>query len=184
MTEIKFIVYLLGGALGWMVATFAPTFPLIIVMVLFILYDAWTAYKLDKRVHIMYPDKTQRHEAKFRSFAFGKVVRKTIPERLILILLAFLAEKYVFIHVSLPLSYIATGVILMEQALSALENNASCPLNEDDSKLWVFLRRLLVDKTERHFDIDLGEYGQLSDEEVERMKKRIHDYEQQKGKKL
>lgn len=132
----------------------------------------------------MYPDKTQRHEAKFRSFAFGKVVRKTIPERLVLILLAYLAEKYVFVHVAIQLSYITTGVILMEQVLSALENNASCPLNEDDGKLWVFLRRLLVDKTERHFDIDLGDYGQLSDEEVRRMKKRIKDYEQEKGKKL
>lgn len=181
---VKYCIYLMGGVMGWLVAEFAPAFPLIIVAILFVLYDAWTAYQLDKRVHIIYPDKTKRHEAKFRSFAFGKVVRKTIPERLSLILLAFLAEKYVFIHVAIPLSYIITGVILAEQTLSALENNASCPLDENDGRFWSMLRRLLVDKTSRHFDVDLGEYGKLSDEEVRRMKKRIKDYEQEKGKKL
>lgn len=76
-----------------MVEQFDPAFPLIIVAIAFILYDAWTAFQLDKRVKVMYPDKTQRHEAKFKSFAFGKVVRKTIPERLIVILLAFIAKK-------------------------------------------------------------------------------------------
>ncbi|WP_418333184.1 hypothetical protein [Segatella sp.] len=68
-----------------------------------ILYDAWTAYKLDKRLHTAYPDKTQRKQAKFTSFAFGKVVKQTIPKRLMLVLLAFLAEHWVFIHVTIPL---------------------------------------------------------------------------------
>jgi len=173
MMTVKYCIYLMGGVLGWLVAEFAPAFPLIIVAILFVLYDAWTAYQLDKRVHIIYPDKTKRHEAKFRSFAFGKVVRKTIPERLVLILLAFLAEKYVFVHVAIPLSYIITGVILAEQTLSALENNASCPLDENDGRFWA-----------RHFDVDLGEYGKLSDEEVRRMKKRIHDWEVERGRKV
>jgi hypothetical protein len=75
----------LGGVVGWLVAELRPTFPLIVVAVAFILYDAWTAFQLDKRVKVAYPDRTARHEAKFYSFAFGKVVRKTIPERLILI---------------------------------------------------------------------------------------------------
>lgn len=28
-----------------------------------------------------YPERTARHEAKFTSFAFGKVVKQTIPKR-------------------------------------------------------------------------------------------------------
>ena len=68
--------------------------------------------------------------------------------------------------------------------MSALENNASCPLDENDGRFWAMLRRLLVDKTSRHFDVDLGEYGKLSDEEVRRMKKRIHDYEVERGRKV
>ena len=75
-----------GGLVGWMIGEFKPAFPLAVVAVVFILYDAWTAYKLDKRVHNAYPDKTQRKQAKFTSFAFGKVVKQTIPKRLMLII--------------------------------------------------------------------------------------------------
>ena len=179
MDMVKIIWIALGGAVGWLVGEFEPAFPLIIVAVLFILYDAWTAYQLDKRVKIMYPDRTTRHEAKFTSFAFGKVIRKTIPERLVMILLAFLAEKYVFIHVAIPLSYIATGAILFEQALSVLENNASCPLDENDSKFWVLLRKILVDKTERHFDINLDEL-KLTEEQIEVMRQRVREWDDKK----
>ena len=103
----------IGGWLGWLIAEFRPTFPLIVVMIAFILYDAWTAYQLDKRVKEAYPNKAKR-PSRFTSFAFGKVVRKTIPERLVLILLGFMAEHWVFIHIEIPLSYIVTGVILFE----------------------------------------------------------------------
>lgn len=145
----------LGGYIGWLVAEFRPTFPLIIVMVAFIFYDAWTAYQLDKRVKERYPDKAKR-PARFTSFAFGKVVRKTIPERLILILLGFSAEHWVFIHVNIPLSYIVTGAILFEQGWSALENNSSCR-SANDSRFWRMLQKIMIDKTERHFDVNLDE---------------------------
>ena len=99
----KIIFAMIGGAVGWVVEEFQPTFPLVIVAVVFILYDAFTAYQLDKRVHARYPDETKRHEAKFTSFAFGKVIRHTIPKRLTLIFLAYLLEHWVFIHVTIPL---------------------------------------------------------------------------------
>lgn len=173
------IFWALGGAVGWLVAELQPTFPLIIVMIAFVLYDAWTAYQLDRRVHIMYPDKTKRHEAKFTSFAFGKVVRKTIPERLVLILLAYLAETYVFIHVDLHLSYVVTGIILFEQAWSALENNASCRLDERESRFWKLLQSIMIDKTERHFDIELESHF-VTEEQIERMRKRVADWDARK----
>ena len=50
---------LIGGVIGWFVGEFSPTFPLIIVTFVFIFYDAYTAYKLDKRVKLKYPDKAQ-----------------------------------------------------------------------------------------------------------------------------
>lgn len=144
----------IGGCIGWLVGEFHPTFPLIIVAIIFIVYDAWTAYQLDKRVHKMYPDKTKREAAKFTSFAFGKVIRSTIPKRLSLILLAFLVEHWVFVHVSIPLSYIVTGVICFEQAWSILENESSCR-DEADSRFWKWLQKIMIDKTSRHFDVDL-----------------------------
>lgn len=177
----KAIWIALGGAIGWLVGVFDPAFPLIIVAILFILYDAWTAYQLDKRVKVKYPDRTKRHEAKFYSFAFGKVVRKTIPERLILILLAFLAEKYVFVHVEIPLSYIVTGVILFEQMWSALENNASCR-DEREARFWRVLQKIMVDKTSRHFDVDTYDYSEVTEEQIESMRKRVKEWDREKRK--
>ena len=139
------------------------TFPLIIVAIIFIVYDAYTAYCLDKRVKKKYPEKTTREKAKFTSFAFGKVITTTIPKRLMLILLAYLVEHWVFIHVEIPLSYIVTGVICFEQAWSIMENESSCR-DEADSKFWRWLQKIMVDKTARHFDIDLTE---LKDEKNE-----------------
>ena len=177
----KYIFALIGGVVGWLVELFAPTFPLIIVTVLFICYDAFTAYQLDKRAKIKYPDMTTRHEAKFKSFMFGKIIRKTIPERLVLILLAFLAEKYVFVHVSLPLSYIVTGIILFEQAWSALENNSSCR-SDEDSRFWRMLQRFMIDKTARHFDHDF-EKDMVTEEQIERIRERLREWDEMKGHK-
>lgn len=153
----KLIFAFIGGAVGWLVEEFQPTFPLIIVAIVFILYDAFTAYQLDKRVHVKYPDETKRHEAKFTSFAFGKVIRHTIPKRLTLIFLAYLLEHWVFIHVAIPLSYVATGVICFEQLWSILENESSCR-SEEDGHFYKVLQRIMVDKTERHFDVNLHDF--------------------------
>lgn len=152
----KAIFAAIGGGVGWFVAEFEPTFPLVIVAVVFIVYDAYTAYQLDKRVHQKYPDKAKREQAKFTSFAFGKVIKSTIPKRLWIILLAYIVEHWVFLHVSIPLSYIVTGVICFEQAWSILENESSCR-SEQESRFWRLLQRIMVDKTERHFDIELDE---------------------------
>jgi len=154
-----------GGLIGWLVAEFRPTFPLIVVAVTFIVYDSYTAYQLDKRAHRAYPDRTKRHGAKFTSFAFGKVVRETIPKRLAVILLAYLVEHWVFIHVSVPLSYVVTGVICFEQAWSILENESSCR-HDDESRLWRTLQRIMVDKTVRHFDASVS--GLAGEEEKEK----------------
>jgi hypothetical protein len=177
---VKTVWIMLGGMAGWLVGVFMPAFPLIIVAVAFILWDAWAAYQLDKRVKVMYPDKTKRRQAKFSSFAFGKVVRKTIPERLVMILLAFLAEKYVFVHVTIPLSYIATGCVLFEQSISVLENNASCPIDKRDSRFWIVLRKVLIDKTERHFDVSLGDLGQMTEEQIESMRRQVREWDEKR----
>ena len=177
--NFKLIFCIIGGGLGWFVGEFYPTFPLIVVAIVFILYDAWTAYQLDKRVHLAYPDKAKRREAKFTSFAFGKVIRLTIPKRLWLIILAFIAEHWVFIHLQIPLSYIVTGVICFEQAWSILENESSCR-DENESRFWKTLQRIMVDKTERHFDVTLNELkddGSITEEKVKAAREIIAKYE-------
>ena len=161
---LKSVCLFLGGCIGWVVGEFESTFPLIVVMIAFVLYDAWTAYRLDKRVKLKYPDKTKHHEAKFTSFAFGKVVRRTIPERLVLILLAFAAQRWVFVDLDLQLHYVATGVILFEQIWSALENNSSCR-DDTEGRIWKVLQKVMVSKVERHFDVELDELKEKEKEE-------------------
>ena len=153
----KITAMVCGGLVGWMIGEFKPAFLLTVVVVVFILYVAWTAFKLDKRVRTAYPDKTQRKQAKFTSFAFGKVVKQTIPKRLMLIILAFLAEHWVFIHGTIPLSYVVTGAICFEQFWSILENESSCR-TESESRFWKLMQQIMVDKTERHLDVNLDKF--------------------------
>jgi hypothetical protein len=151
----KITAMVCGGLVGWMIGEFKPAFPLAVVVVVFILYVAWTAFKLDKRVRTAYPDKTQRKQAKFTSFAFGKVVKQTIQKRLMLIILAFLAEHWVFIHVTIPLSYVVTGAICFEQFGSILQNESSCR-PESESRFWKLMQQIMVDKTECYLDVNLN----------------------------
>lgn len=146
-----------GGVAGWVVGKFEPAFPLIIIAALFVLYDSWSAYELDKRVHKMYP-KRKRQAAKFVSYKFRNVI-PTFIERFIIIILAYCVERWVFVHVSVPVSYIATGIVCAEQLLSIAENKASCRLPGDKhERIWKMLAKVLIDKTARHFDVDLSEF--------------------------
>jgi hypothetical protein len=153
----KVIWTAIGGIFGWFVGEFEPTFPLMIVVIILIVSDAWTAYQLDKRVHKRYPDKVKRDQAHFTSFAFGKVIRQTIPKRLWLIILAYIVEHWIFVHVSIPLSYIVAGVIAFEQVWSMLENESSCRETDKESRFWRILQKIMIDKTERHWDVDLSD---------------------------
>jgi hypothetical protein len=143
----------LGGLVGWIVGKFEPAFPLIIIATMFVLYDAWSAYELDKRVHVMYPQR-HRKKAKFVSYKFRQVI-PTLIERFVIIILAFCVERWIFVDVYVPVSYIAAGVVCAEQMLSIAENKASCRLPGDKhARVWKLLAKVLIDKTARHFDID------------------------------
>ena len=144
-----------GGLVGWFVGKFEPAFPLIVIATLFVLYDAWSAYELDKRVHLMYPKK-KRQQAKFMSYKFRNVI-PTLTERFIIILLAYCVERWVFVHIHVPVSYIAAGVVCAEQMLSIAENKASCRLPGDKhARVWKLLAKVLIDKTARDFDTDVS----------------------------
>ena len=153
---MEYIMSLLGGIVGWVVGEFSPAFPLLLVVVAFIAYDSWTAYELDKRVHLRYPDKKKR-PPKYMSYkAWGMI--PTMIESFVLILLMYAAQRWVFVDIYVPLSYIATGAICGIQLLSIAENKASCRKPGDRHyNLWKVMAKVLIDKTERHFDTDLSE---------------------------
>jgi hypothetical protein len=152
----EWFISIIGGIVGWFIGIFEPTFPLIYVAVAFILYDSWTAFELDKRVKQQYPDKKKR-PAKYVSYKAWDMI-PTMIESFIIILLMFAAQKYIFVDLYVPLSYIATGAICGVQLLSIAENKSSCRFPGDKGyKIWKVLAKYLVDKTERHFDADLSE---------------------------
>lgn len=155
-TLFKYILTICSGFIGWFIGTFAPTFPLLLVAYAFIMWDVQSAWALDKRVHIKYPDRVKRHKAAFQSFKFGKMVN-TFIRATFAILLMFAAHKWVMSGFwDVPLEYIAAAIVCGWQLLSVAENNASCPLEgERQSAFWIMLRSVLIDKTERHFDIHL-----------------------------
>ena len=153
---MEWLMGIAGGFVGWFVGIFKPTFPLILVAIAFILYDSWSAYELDRRVKKRYPNKKKR-PARYASYkAWGMI--PTMIESFIVIVLMFAAQKYIFIDLYVPLSYIATGVICGVQLLSIAENKASCRFPDDSGyKYWKVLAKVLIDKTERHFDVELDE---------------------------
>lgn len=162
----EYLTLVFGGVIGWFVGKFEPAFPLMIIATLFVLYDAWSAYELDKRVHIMYP-KRKREKAKFMSYKFRQVI-PTLSERFVIILLAYCVERWVFVHINVPISYIAAGVVCAEQMLSIAENKASCRLPGDKhARVWKLLAKVLIDKTARHFDID----GEILNEDLQTLEK-------------
>ena len=168
----EYLTLAFGGVIGWFVGKFEPAFPLMIIATLFVLYDAWSAYELDKRVHIMYP-KRKRDKAKFMSYKFRQVI-PTLSERFVIILLAYCVERWVFVHINVPISYIAAGVVCAEQMLSIAENKASCRLPGDKhARVWKLLAKVLIDKTARHFDID----AEVLDEDLQNLEKRQHEIE-------
>ena len=152
----KLLFISVGGFVGWIINEFKPTFPLMLVVIIFILYDTWTAYQLNKRAKEKYPDKIVQEKIKFTSTSFAKVVMSTIPKRLMLIILAYLVEHWIFIGMKIPLSYIVAGIICFEQAWSILENESSCR-SEKDGMFLKLLQRIMIDKTERYFDINLDD---------------------------
>ena len=168
----EYLTLAFGGVIGWFVGKFEPAFPLMIIATLFVLYDAWSAYELDKRVHIMYP-KRKREKAKFMSYKFRQVI-PTLSERFVIILLAYCVERWVFVHINVPISYIAAGVVCAEQMRSIAENKASCRLPGDKhARVWKLLAKVLIDKTARHFDID----GEILNEDLQTLEKRQHEIE-------
>jgi hypothetical protein len=78
----------------------------------------------------------------------------------------------VFVHIDVPVSYIAAGVVCAEQLLSIAENKASCRLPGDKhARIWKLLAKVLIDKTARHFDVD----NSILEEDLQRVETSIND---------
>ena len=165
---IRQILPLLGkyiaGMLGMVCALLAPTFPFILVCTLAVLCDCYTAWALSRRVKKKYPG---ANDGKFKSKDAGQVFI-TLIKVYTLIVLAFLIETYIFEGLPIKLANIVAGAVCFVQIWSMLENESSC----NNAKWAKVLQRIMVDKTERHFDIDLSALKEMAgkkDQEIAAM---------------
>lgn len=136
-------------AFGTCFAIIKPTFPFIFVCTLAVLADCYTAWSLSRRVKKRFPG---ANDGKFKSNYAGRVFI-TLIKVYSLTILVHLIDAMVFPEIALHLPQVVAGAVCFWQIWSMLENESSC----NDAKWAKIAQRIMVDKTERHFDIDLHE---------------------------
>ena len=137
------------GVMGACVAMIRPTFPFILVCTLAVLADCYTAWSLSRRVKKRFPG---ANDGKFKSNYAGRVFI-TLIKVYSLTILVHLIDAMVFPEIAFHLPQVVAGAVCFWQIWSMLENESSC----NDAKWAKIAQRIMVDKTERHFDIDLHE---------------------------
>lgn len=152
-SNIHSILSLVGkhimGVMGACVAMIRPTFPFILACTLAVLADCYTAWSLSRRVKKRFPG---ANDGKFKSNYAGRVFI-TLIKVYSLTILVHLIDAMVFPEIALHLPQVVAGAVCFWQIWSMLENESSC----NDAKWAKIAQRIMVDKTERHFDIDLHE---------------------------
>ena len=139
-------------ALGAIMAILEPTLPYILICTLMILADCYTAWSLSKRARKVHPNRVSKDGKKFKSHHFGAVLL-TIMKAWTLIIMSFLIQHHITDGMSIDLTKVAAGAICFWQFWSILENESSC----NGAKWAIVLQKILVDKTSRHFDINLDD---------------------------
>ena len=152
-TILKYITSTIGRMLfavwGAFCAALEPQIPFLLICTFAVILDSITAWMLSRRVKKKYPGS---NDGKFKSHHFGKII-VTLIKIYALIFLVAQMEIYIFESMPIKLVNIVAGAICFWQIWSMLENESSC----NDAKWAKIAQRVMVDKTERHFDIDLHE---------------------------
>ena len=143
-------VYKLFAALfGAMIAILEPTIDYVAICTLAVMMDCYTAWRLSARVKKAHPD---ANDGKFKS-RHGRRIFGTILKIYSLIVLAYLVDTVIFPWTVLYLPNIVAAAFCFIQVWSILENESSC----NGSRWAKMAQKILVNKAERHFDIDLNE---------------------------
>jgi len=149
---IKYVMSALGGLLVYL----KPSLPLFYVCLAVIAIDSISAYRLSKRVK----KRTGKSTGKFRSKPASKIFDTIIKVFLIIILANMIEANVTVMFDKLYLANYAAAIFIFIQGWSILENESSL----NDNRWAKILQKIMVDKTERHFDIDLSD---LKNEEEE-----------------
>lgn len=138
----------LASAASWLQGVVLPVRDMLLAVTLIVIYDAWTAYELDRRVRKRY----RRRPARFTSWKFARTITKLL-ERYAIIVLASAAELHIATRIfDVPLAATAALVIFAEQLLSIAENKCSCRTAADAGQwhIWRVVAGYVQDKTWKH----------------------------------
>ena len=147
-------------AMGAVIAMLEPTLPYLVICTLMIIADCYTAWSLSRRAQKLHPDKISTDGKKFNSHHFGKVIM-TLTKAYTLIIMAYLIQMHITDGLPMNLTKVAAGAICFWQLWSILENESS----SNGAKWAKVLQKILVDKTSRHFDIDLTDLNKETSNE-------------------
>lgn len=145
----KWVVGIIGGVVGYLAATYW----LMLISILMVLYDAYTAWELSGRIKKRFPGET---DGKFKSNAAMRVVKK-IRDYCLAIVLAYMIEDKIIIMFNFYLPYVVASVFIFVEAWSILENKSSC----NGAKWAMVLQKVMVDKTARHLNINRHELNSI-----------------------
>ena len=148
--------------IAMIVAYLKPTFPFILVCSVAILFDCFTAFTLNKRLKVKFPDKAT---GKFQSKLALKVIDNLI-KIYALIFLAYIIDKEIFVMADLYLANYVAAIFCIFQIVSILENQSSC----NDARWAKIAQKFLISKVARHLEMDEEEINKVLNESKENNK--------------
>ncbi len=146
--NLRRVFFTAMGAVG---TALAPTLPYILLCTAAVLGDCLSAWLLSRRVKNAYPAEADRETGKFKSYHFGKTIWTLLCVYALLVFAYFL-EMYVTESLPFDALKLSAGAVIFWQGWSILENCSSC----NGAKWAKILQQIMVDKTERHLDVDLS----------------------------
>ncbi len=137
--------------LGFFTGILVDIIPLTILAMTFVVIDCITAFRLSKRLSKLCKKGTVC--GKFLSKKMGKTIIEFTVIIPVGLMLAYCVQEYLFMGKNMYLPQVFAGFIIFWQIWSILENESSC----NGSKWAKLAQKIFVDKTERHFNINLND---------------------------
>jgi hypothetical protein len=125
---------------------------MLVIMTFAVIADCITAYRLSRRVRKKYPDKSQPNDGYFSTEKATSKAYRLLAYLGSIIFALILDSKVMVMWDGIYLANYVTVLFCVLEAISCLENESSC----SDSRIALFLQKILVDKTQRHLGIDLN----------------------------
>lgn len=132
-----------------------PALPYLLICTGFVFLDCYSAWKLAQRVKKAHP---RRAFGKLRSEKMRHVF-VTLIEVYAVVLLVYFAQVHIADDLPVNITKVVAGAVCGWQFWSYLENTASC----NGAKWAKTARNILIDKTERHFDINISDLNKSID---------------------